>query len=30
MDTEDLAKDILSAIDDRLDEGIVCFEPEEG
>ena len=30
MDANDLAKTALGAIDDRLDEEIVGFEPEEG
>ena len=30
MDSEDLAKAALIAIDDWLDEEIVGFEPEEG
>jgi hypothetical protein len=30
MDAEDLSKAALTAIDEWLDEEIVCFEPEEG
>ena len=30
MDAEDLSKAALTAIEEWLDEEIVCFEPEEG